>query len=98
MKFNSGSAAEKYSVIANLFGEETGGLSPKQIYPKTITRLKNFIWGNTSFLKMKKILISAEMIKKLAEDTMNIMGFSVKVNPKPANLEQIEAIYKEALL
>ncbi len=45
----------------------------------------------------REIAVTEDMIGKLSEDALNTMGYTIKGNPKPVGIQDIESIYRKAL-
>ncbi|MGA2527048.1 MAG: iron-containing alcohol dehydrogenase [Smithellaceae bacterium] len=95
MEFIQGSDSGKTLKIAGMLGADLSNLSPEEIHFRVIREINNFF--KIFNITLKEIAVTEDMIGKLCEDALNTMGYTIKGNPKPVGIQDIENIYRKAL-
>jgi len=95
LRYNLRSSIEKYAKIAQLFGMNTSGIPVREAAEAAIRLIEKFISDVGINISLAEAGVKAEGIRRMAEDTLK-MG-ALKNNLIQPSLEEVEAIFKEAL-
>jgi len=95
MEFIQGSDSGKMLKIAGMLGADLGNLSPEEIHFRAVRAMNDFF--KIFNITPREIAVTEDMIGKLSEDALNTMGYTIKGNPKPVAIQDIESIYRKAL-
>jgi alcohol dehydrogenase class IV len=96
MRFNLTSKLKAFAEIAALLGENVAGLSERAAAEKAVAavdKLRNDI-GIPQ--RLRDIGVKQEQLRSMAEKTIGIKRI-LRVNPRSVTVEEIEAIFNEAL-
>jgi alcohol dehydrogenase len=96
MKFNLPSRVKEFAHIARVLGEETEGLSFDQAAQRAVVAVEKLRADIGIPNRLRDLGVKEEQLRGFAEKAAGIRRI-LRVNPRPASVEEIEGIYRAAL-
>jgi alcohol dehydrogenase class IV len=96
MRFNMATRVKEFAQIANLLGENTAGLSVEEAAGRAVTAVEKLRSDVGIPARLRDLGVTEEQLRPFAEKAAGIRRI-LRVNPRPAPVDDIEAIYRTAL-
>lgn len=95
MKFNLISSVDRYADIAAALGEEVAGLSKREAAERAMTAVQSLAMDIGIPRRLSEVGLQADYIPQLSANA--VQDVCLITNPRDASIEDIEAIFREAL-
>jgi alcohol dehydrogenase len=96
MEFNRPSCREKYARIASLLGQSTEGLSDDDASKRAVRAVRRLSEDLSIPQRLRELNVPEDAIDVVAQRCLETQGRLVDINPRPATVEDLRGILREA--